>query len=678
MRRIPLLAAALCAVGLAATAEARDLRVPEDFATLEDALDDAVDGDVILLAEGSHAGNVVVDLEVTIEGAGRDLTFVEGDRQGSVIRINDHAVLRGLTVLDGDATYDDGNGGCVSVAGANATIEDVAMRDCTAFRGGCLALVGGAGTVSGVALSNCSAVATAELETEEDRGHGAGIWAQDSSAVITGVRAWGNTANGYGGGVALRNGAVHLRDSYLYDNLSEWGGGVVMWGGSPVLERVTAARNTVELGGGGFSVYRAVDARLLQCASLENRVTFETEFGGAGVWLIDGSLTLEASQVAHNDSELSAGGGLHVSNGGTLLMSRVVVEDNETDFASAGLYANTEAVVVDVSRSRFTANDAGVAGGGARLEARTSTVRGVAFDDNESGGNAGALSVFAADGAGEVRVENNLFFGNSAVRGSGLLVQGSPVSVLSNTFHSSLSSETEAGAVRLHGDFPLSVDFHNNVVAATQARYDVYAPAPDEELIFFPRYNLLGTADGGEYGGNVASSLGEGDTFADADFVSESLGGVWGEFLRLEAGAGIDDGDPAEGQDYEDGSATDRGAFGGQGAEIWTDGDSDEDGFTVWEDDCDDYDAAVHPGAGELCNCRDDDCDGLVDEELGVDVCDNTAPCPADGAAGAVPFTPAAGCLLRCDAGASSSAGAGLALVVLTGRRRRHHASSRS
>lgn len=33
------------------------------------------------------------------------------------------------------------------------------------------------------------------------------------------------------------------------------------------------------------------------------------------------------------------------------------------------------------------------------------------------------------------------------------------------------------------------------------------------------------------------------------------------------------------------------------------------------EEDCDDDSRAVHPGADELCNLRDDDCDGLVDED---------------------------------------------------------------
>ncbi len=38
--------------------------------------------------------------------------------------------------------------------------------------------------------------------------------------------------------------------------------------------------------------------------------------------------------------------------------------------------------------------------------------------------------------------------------------------------------------------------------------------------------------------------------------------------------------------------------------------DSDGDGYRPWQGDCDDTNAAVHPGASELCNGLDDDCDG--------------------------------------------------------------------
>ena len=54
---------------------------------------------------------------------------------------------------------------------------------------------------------------------------------------------------------------------------------------------------------------------------------------------------------------------------------------------------------------------------------------------------------------------------------------------------------------------------------------------------------------------------------------------------------------------------------GGDSGDEWVD--ADGDGFSSPED-CDDTNAQVHPGATEICNELDDDCDGQVDEEGAV------------------------------------------------------------
>ena len=47
---------------------------------------------------------------------------------------------------------------------------------------------------------------------------------------------------------------------------------------------------------------------------------------------------------------------------------------------------------------------------------------------------------------------------------------------------------------------------------------------------------------------------------------------------------------------------------------IGTDGDEDQDGFTIDDNDCNDNDANVNPAATETCNGNDDNCDGVIDE----------------------------------------------------------------
>jgi hypothetical protein len=57
--------------------------------------------------------------------------------------------------------------------------------------------------------------------------------------------------------------------------------------------------------------------------------------------------------------------------------------------------------------------------------------------------------------------------------------------------------------------------------------------------------------------------------------------------------------------------------------------DADGDGFIGCLGDCDDTQAGVHPGADELCNGVDDDCDGSLEEEDDQDG-DGLAECDGD------------------------------------------------
>ena len=82
------------------------------------------------------------------------------------------------------------------------------------------------------------------------------------------------------------------------------------------------------------------------------------------------------------------------------------------------------------------------------------------------------------------------------------------------------------------------------------------------------------------------------------------------------AGGGGQGGEPAVGGSGGLGGSGGSGAFGG-GGQGGSSADADADGYSVLQGDCDDGDPYVHPGAGEICNGIDDDCNGAIDDGLG-------------------------------------------------------------
>jgi len=125
----------------------------------------------------------------------------------------------------------------------------------------------------------------------------------------------------------------------------------------------------------------------------------------------------------------------------------------------------------------------------------------------------------------------------------------------------------------------------------------------------FPNGVAYATADNSGCTGTPLASV----RVSDPSFTS------WGgtlpfEQLDLRPGRGSAMVNGGSGLD-PDGSVADLGAFGGADGD-WTDGDGDGSPVLF---DCDDHDASQTPGATEREDDRDNDCDGIIDEDIPVD-----------------------------------------------------------
>ena len=692
--RLPLAAAGLLTL-MAGAAGATELRVDAAdgtaYATINAALLDANSGDVVQIAPGTYTEDLELDEGriLTLRGEEAETTIIQGTGLGSVVTIGSSGsgiTLRGLTLTGG--VNEGGYGGCLSVDGSSPIIEDVITHDCEAAWGGCIALLDGSAQLTNIVAHSCEA---ASNNSSGANGFGGGGYARGGSPALTGLRAWGNHANDLGGGVLFYDvGTPVLRDSWVHDNTAPFGAGVVGWTETvATLVRVAITDNR-HCGGGGLLAFQGAELTVSGSTIARNRrnpaigVCNKGEGSAGGVDVNEASMSLSASAVGWNDAGEGVGGGILVRDPTSeATVSRCIIEGNTADL-SAGMLAHLAAAATTLDRCRSCGNVAGTAGGGARLEVPDGMVTGVLFDGNRSDNFAGDLSIESTSAVPGVRVRNNILYGGWSSQGGGLVIQGAGVEITSNTIHGARTTAADSGSVHLIEVAALGVSgtFGNNIVSSSNGPYDMYADEMDGGLSFTISYGLLPGGTTGALGGELSDATPAQTAYQAPTFQSADLEEGWEDFLRLQSGVGVNDGDPSLGDD-PDGSATDRGAFGGEAASVWQNGDEDGDGVTVWEGDCNDDDPAVRPDATEVCNCRDDDCDFDVDEGCtGDGFCYTPSEGDDDDSAGDDDdsagddddsgFAPAAGCLVRCDAAADGSSPLALfSLLMLAGWRRR-------
>lgn len=230
-----ILALAIATPLLAATAQAGNtLHVPQDYSTIQAAINASAQTDIVLVAPGTY--HETLDFKgkaVTVTSSdGPEKTIIDADFQDSVVRFHRGetriTVLSGFTLQNGKATQYPMNGGGVQIYEAGPTIRGNVVRNNSA----------------------CG---------------GSGISAERSFAHIEGNQIHHNTQDGcvsgnVGGGLLIgeRNGVwdVQVNDNLIeYNRANMDGGGIGMVGIShPSVYNNTIRFNTAGGRGGGASI----------------------------------------------------------------------------------------------------------------------------------------------------------------------------------------------------------------------------------------------------------------------------------------------------------------------------------------------------------------------------------------------------------------------------------------
>jgi regulator of RNase E activity RraA len=209
------------------------------YLTIQDAIDDANDGNTIVVIEGTYYENIDFNgTAVTVRSTDPndwqvvEATIINGNDSGSVVTFDSNedanSILMGFTLTDGNATY----GGGIYCSGTSPTI------------------------------SNC-------LLTGNEAFAGAGMNCNDASPTVRNCIFSGNAAVAYGGAIDNYGGAdPNIIDCLFTDNqATTWGegGAIDNDNSSPTIVNCTFSRNWAYRGGGINSYGSSAKPKITNC-----------------------------------------------------------------------------------------------------------------------------------------------------------------------------------------------------------------------------------------------------------------------------------------------------------------------------------------------------------------------------------------------------------------------------
>ena len=242
----------------------RRIKVPEDFATIQAAIDTSMNGDTVLVQPGTYVENINFNGKNIVLGsltlttgdtAYISQTIIDGDSVTTVVTFENGedstTVLAGFTLLNGFRHEDIRNGGGIYCTNSSPMISNVIIRGNSASRGGGIFCENSNMTLLLVTITDNEAI---QYETIIGPGGptGGGFFSESSSPTLINVLVVNNTSQFGGGGLWFSNSDPHLTNVTVADNFAEGGGGGIVFVGSTAqLSDVTITDNT----GGGIWIY---------------------------------------------------------------------------------------------------------------------------------------------------------------------------------------------------------------------------------------------------------------------------------------------------------------------------------------------------------------------------------------------------------------------------------------
>jgi len=337
---------------------------------------------------------------------------------------------------------------------------------------------------------------------------------------------------------------------------------------------------------------------------------------GGGAKLVHSEVLIADVLFLENDTVRTSdfGGGLYADDDSEIWLERVTFEANQAGYGGGARISYSTATLIDVD---FIDNDSRTYGGGLLLSSTNAVLDGVQLTGNHTGSLGGG----AYFSYGRLTLIDVTIDGNDADDGGGLYIASRTSLTLDNSaITNNIATETGGG---VNTSSSANLTFTDVTVSGNEA--------PDGGGIY-QSYGGALAWDGGALADNTAAIAG-GGLHISADIsvnltdvaitgnVAPSGGGVYfDESLLNCVDCDLLDNDPDDLYHGDERVSYDWDAkgvtFQCEESGCVSSDDADGDGYSPYDGDCDDDPATgaeVYPGADEICDTIDNDCDGLID-----------------------------------------------------------------
>ena len=415
----------------------------EDYTSIQAAIDDAIDGDVIIVCPGRYSENLVFsgNKNITvqsIESENEDIvsdTIIDGGAEGSVAHFSngDESTLQGFTITNGSGTstgtYAAGGGIYINSSNPNIhynIIEDneaangagifitgnsspeikeniIRNNESTVAAGGGIYAYGGSPKIIGNAITFNAAYtngggvqiydSTPQISgntiSNNSAGKGGGLYVEDSyntttensinSNIIT-----KNTASSASGGIYLDNSMPTIgSNNNISENEAQWGGGIYMTSSIPKInENTILANNAIGISGSGGGIYMYSSS-----PHISNNTVNENAAGncGGGIFIGDSYSVETDNNITGNSVESNSakhGGGFYINNSNPLIIGENLINCN-TAINGGGFNIEVSSSPT-ITNNRITKNIATGNGGGINIKDSNPEIGGVDENDTDN------------------------------------------------------------------------------------------------------------------------------------------------------------------------------------------------------------------------------------------------------------------------------------------------------